>query len=559
MSREEQIPVWMLIGILLVTLLWGGGNTLYESFGLGVLVTFLLLFLVWKQRNLRLYVGRIWIPIALLFVGSILALFTTTSHGMAFLGLMQMMVPAALAVVWMQLEKKQQEVVLWMIPWSGAAITVMSAIGYFIPPLQGLLFTLDRMRGPFPYANVCGLYMMIGLLLLFYLQEEKKVTLRFGCLFVALFAGVLFSGCRSVFVLTVLSLIYAVIRYRTMRTVILVEGGVLLTAGLGYVFITGDTTGVGRFVTTSLHSATLAERIICWRDGWSVFLAHPLGLGYKGFTMMENAVQTGPYAVQYVHNDWLQMALDHGFLGFFGFLGLFAWAVWKQKGIKRWILLMLAIHFFVDFSLQYTLIAGILLFLFPWELLPEKRIAARGIMTGMFVVLCGCFLWLGIADGLRKAGDYKASLQVYPWNWQVRMFDLAEDTTAETVPERVEALLRQNPWNPTAYNAWSIYYAQQENYTFAIDKAKVAVKYHRYDMASYDNLILFYGRGIESCRSQGNLKLAEKWQAELGEIYTQWQMLQQEQDVLSNRIAKEDAYKLSDLSTEILEYYGILH
>jgi hypothetical protein len=180
-------------------------------------------------------------------------------------------------------------------------------------------------------------------------------------------------------------------------------------------------------------------------------------------------------------------------------------------------------------------------------------------MIGVFVVLCGCFLWLGIADGLRKAGDYKASLQVYPWSWQVRMFDLTEDTTNETIPARVEVLLGENPWNPTAYNAWSIYYAKQENYTFAIDKAKAAVKYHRYDMASYDNLILFYGRGIESCRSQENLKLAEKWQAELGEIYTQWQVLQQEQDVLSNRIAMDDAYKLSDLSVEILEYYGILH
>ena len=557
MSREEQIPVWMLIGILLLALLCEGGSALYETYGIGLLVLVVLFLIGKKCGKLRLFCGRLWIPTALLFGGSILALFTTTSHGMAFLGLMRMMVPAILAVLWMQLEKGQQEVVLWMIPWSGAAVTVLSAIGYFIPPLQKLFFILDRMRGFFPYANVCGLYMMLGLLLLCYLYEGKKIDLRFGLLFLSLFAGVLLSGCRSVFVLTILSLVYVVICYRSLRLVIIGGSGVLLAGGVAYVLLTGDTAGVGRFVTTSLHSATLAERIICWRDGLQVLLAHPLGLGYKGFTMMENAVQTGPYSVQYVHNDWLQVALDHGIFGLLGFLGLFGWALWKQRGMKRWMLLMLAIHFFVDFSLQYTLIAGITLFLFPWETLPEKQFPFDRVCIGATVLLCGCFLWLGIADGFRKGEDYKTSLRIYPWNWQVRMFDLVQDPTLETIPERVEILLRENPWNPTAYNAWSIYFAQQENYTFAIDKAKVAVKYHRYDMTSYDNLILFFGRGIESCRNQGNQKLAEKWQGDLAETYAQWQQLQDAQDALSRQIAKDDAYDLNDMSEEILEYYGV--
>ncbi|MBQ2317234.1 MAG: O-antigen ligase family protein [Lachnospiraceae bacterium] len=557
MRREEQIPVWMLIGILLLALLCEGGSALYETYGIGMLVLVVLFLIGKKCGKLRLFCGRLWISTALLFGGSILALCTTTSHGMAFLGIVKLLVLSSMVLLWMQLEKGQQEMVFWMIPWSGAAVTVLSAIGYFIPPLQGLLFTLDRMHGPFPYANVCGLYMMIGLLLLFYLYEGKKIDLRFGLLFVSLFAGVLLSGCRSVFVLTILSLVYVVICYRSLRLVIIGGSGVLLAGGVAYVLLTGDTAGVGRFVTTSLHSATLAERIICWRDGLQVLLAHPLGLGYKGFTMMENAVQTGPYAVQYVHNDWLQVALDYGILGLLGFLGLFGWALWKQRGMKRWMLLMLAIHFFVDFSLQYTLIAGITLFLLPLETLPEMQFPFGRVCIGATVLLWGCFLWLGIADGFRKGEDYKTSLRIYPWNWQVRMFDLVQDPTLETIPERVEILLRENPWNPTAYNAWSIYFAQQENYTFAIDKAKVAVKYHRYDMTSYDNLILFYGRGIESCRNQGNQKLAEKWQGDLVETYAQWQQLQDAQDALSRQIAKDDAYDLNDMSEEILEYYGV--
>ncbi|MBP5265489.1 MAG: O-antigen ligase family protein, partial [Lachnospiraceae bacterium] len=378
MKREEQIPVWMLIAILLLTMLCEGGSALFETFGVGVLVLIVLFYMGKKCGKLRLFLGRLWIPTALLFGGSILAFCTTTSHGMAFLGIAKLLVLCLMALLWMQLEKKQQDMTLWGIPWSGVAVTVLSAIGYFIPSLQGLLFTLDRMHGPFPYANVCGLYMMIGLLLLFYLYEGKKIDLRFGLLFVALFAGVLLSGCRSVFVLTVLSLVYVIVRYRSLRPMIIGGSGVLLAGGVAYVLLTRDTAGLGRFTTTSLHSATLSERIICWRDGLQVLLAHPLGLGYKGFTMMENAVQTGPYEVQYVHNDWLQVALDHGILGFLGFVGLFGWALWKQRGMKRWMLLMLAIHFFVDFSLQYTLIAGITLFLFPWDTLPEKQLNFNG-------------------------------------------------------------------------------------------------------------------------------------------------------------------------------------
>ncbi|MBQ2504559.1 MAG: hypothetical protein II528_09550, partial [Lachnospiraceae bacterium] len=92
MRREEQIPVWMLIGILLLALLCEGGSALYETYGIGMLVLVVLFLIGKKCGKLRLFCGRLWIPTAFLFGGSILALCTTTSHGMAFLGIVKLLV-----------------------------------------------------------------------------------------------------------------------------------------------------------------------------------------------------------------------------------------------------------------------------------------------------------------------------------------------------------------------------------------------------------------------------------------------------------------------------------
>ena len=543
MTLEKKLLTAFIITIIGATVLCGGGNILYVTYGVGILVVAGLLTLLWEKGYLVVLKSRIWYALGVLFMG--------------FLGMLRLAVGGVFLLLMMQTDEEERQMALSAIPWMGVAITVICGPCFFLPALHDTFYTLNRLTGPFPYANICAMFFLVGIVLLLGSYGERKPDLVFYLQFAVLFAGVLLTGCRSVFVLVLPALLYSFLKRKRLRLPLgIMAGGGMVAAG-AYALLSGDTSGIGRFATTSVHSATLSERIICWRDGWSVFLQHPLGLGYKGFTMLENAIQTGPYEVQYVHNDWLQLLLDHGVLGFVGFTTLFIWMVVRQKEEKRLLLILLAIHFFVDFSLQYEVTVLILLLLLPLQGLQEVRVEKRGLCTAAGTLLIVLLVWTSIADIYRKVGNYAASIRVYSWNWQVRMFDIASGTDIETIPERAEVLLQQNPWNPTAYNAWSIYYQRHENYSFAIDKGKAALRLHTYDMTAYDNLILYYGQAIEQAKGEGNEKLVLKWTEELQDLYDQWEQLQEDQDELSRQIAKDDAYDLSDLSLKMLAYYHI--
>lgn len=556
--KNQGLCTYVGVGMLVAAVVFGGLSQLVSGFGMA-LVVLACMWLCWQHRG-YLVVKKDWILVGpgLMLLGALIATIATPAHGMGFLGIMRLLAVALFVLLlWQVPTESIPRIWSWM-PLLGTILVLFCAICFFIPGLRDEMYVAGRLSGTFHYANVCGLFLLFGLVAL--LMEEPLFHSRilFDFQLICLLLGILWTGARTVFVLTILSLGYAVLQ-KVHRREVLLLGGSVLAATCGYVLVTGNMDSIGRFMTTSLHSATLAERVICWRDGFSVLLAHPLGLGYKGFAMLENAIQTGPYSVQYVHNDWLQMALDYGVIGGIGFLVFYGMAMVRTRGWRRWLLVILAINLFFEFSLQFQMMVWLLLLLLPWQETGEERRLSLPPLArcGALVVLMALFFWIGLADGMTQVKDYKASMTIYPWNWQVRMFDLTADMTQETIPERVEVLLQQNPWNPTAYNAWSIYYQRNQNYFLAINKGRAAVKLHTYDMASYDNLILFYGQAIEKSRADGNEKLVTKWTKELQEVYNQWVELQECQDALSRQIARKDAYQLNERSLEILNYYQI--
>ncbi|MCR4999185.1 MAG: O-antigen ligase family protein [Lachnospiraceae bacterium] len=560
MHTNTSISRILLGGLLLLSVLLQRSNQLSVMYFLGILSATGFLLLIWRQSKIVLCSREMVIGPLVLLIGSIIAVISTPSHGMAILGILRLVCDGLFVLFLLQVSSEERDHVLELIPAIGCGIVITGCITFFIPALQREFFVLQRLGGHFFYANALGLYLLIGWVILVFQYREQYPKVLFYLQFVCLLCGIFWTGSRSAFMLLVPSICFIAARMTKQRIFLLLFSIAILLSFVCYVFLTGNTTSFGRFVTTSLHSGTLIERIICWRDGWTVLLANPLGLGYKGFTMMENAIQTGPYSVQFVHNDWLQIALDHGIIGFVGFTTFILMCLWKQRSMKRWLLITIGIIMFVDFNMQYESIVLVFLLLIPWETeqspavtvpLPRKPI---GIVVATSICCLGLG-WLAVADLASLTGHYKTSMAMYPWNWQVRMYDLSSDMTLETIPARAEELLKQNPWNPTAYNALSIYYDKQNNYTFAIDRAKNAVKYHRYDFANYDNLILFYGRGIESALADGNETVANKWIEQLEAIPEEIIEFRLAQDELSNSIAKDDAYQLSDLSLEILAYY----
>jgi len=84
--------------------------------------------------------------------------------------------------------------------------------------------------------------------------------------------------------------------------------------------------GIGLLVTDQRaiilsRVGTFIERIISMQDAGTILLKHPgLGIGPGSWSSLQFKYQTAPYTVRYLHNGFLQMALDAGLFALLGLL-----------------------------------------------------------------------------------------------------------------------------------------------------------------------------------------------------------------------------------------------
>jgi O-antigen ligase len=115
------------------------------------------------------------------------------------------------------------------------------------------------------------------------------------------------------------------------------------------------------------------SRLDIWRDSWAMIIEQPLGIGlrnYENVFPIYNLSLITDKSVTYAHNDYLQLLVETGWLGFFAltggffaFLGKSVMQIRKiivQKEPLRFFLacgsfsglVSIAFHGFFDFNLQ---------------------------------------------------------------------------------------------------------------------------------------------------------------------------------------------------------------
>jgi len=121
--------------------------------------------------------------------------------------------------------------------------------------------------------------------------------------------------------------------------------------------------------------STLAWRLIYWNDALKVIISNPFGTGINNWQNIQYGVQSAAYSVKYVHNGYLQTALEGGLLVFFGVMFLmfkgFCNIILKYKNTKDVfyiyllaIFLLVIVHGFADIDFAYGsiwLVIGIVL------------------------------------------------------------------------------------------------------------------------------------------------------------------------------------------------------
>jgi O-antigen ligase len=327
------------------------------------------------------------------------------------------LLPLSLLITMISDDQLKRVYRIW--PWIGALLT-----------LTGILFGMERngrLESTLDYANALAIFLLVNIAvcLLSYLQERR---ITHAVLLAVNAVGLLLTFSRSVWVLWLVMICAVVIWFPELR-----KRSAWSTIGLAHLFslviaflIKGD----GLFFwqrVSSIQSKTSEFRIrlVYWKDSLGMIRDFWWGgAGGGGWSVLVPQYQSQDYFVRYVHNHFVQVALDIGVFGLLVFvvwLGIYYWhaivrlmrsnnesSLWT-KGALLMVTVML-LHAGFDFDLTYPFLFGMLIGL----TVPMGgktytiRVSGRavGIATPIAVGIVILWGWLAVGYGYNQKADY---------------------------------------------------------------------------------------------------------------------------------------------------------
>lgn len=386
LRKEQQRKNTPLLFLLLVLIPLFGGYYNFSVLLAGVFLAPLFLYEGWRSGGFRFPVGpEAWCLYGVWLCGLLVIPFSV-STGMAFIGFLRQTVWVLFFLCAAAYTQGEREDILDVISYEGALLALISVIAFVYNNAVGLEDRNGRIDGPFQYANTWALFLLVSLIVL--LTKEKKRPADWGAAG-ALLCGMFLSGSRGVFLLALgMGLAFGgryLLRNRRVLPLICAVGAVVLIGGAAAALSGGMV--LERLKAITLSSSSLNGRLLYYLDGLRMILRHPLGLGRGGYLYQQPLEQTGVYILRYIHNEYLQAALDSGLPA--GALTVaMAAALLFRKGLpvrERAVIAAITAHACIDFDFQFT--AVVFLFLLCGAGGRSRRVSLPG--RQICIVLCG--------------------------------------------------------------------------------------------------------------------------------------------------------------------------
>lgn len=477
-----------------------------------------------------------------------------TDRGAAMLGFIKFLPLPLFVIACGQLSAEQRRELPELLPWGGAAMTLLSGVLALVPAARDLVLVNGRLAGFFQYPNTFALYALLGVAVV---SGREKWRAADVILLVVLMAGIALSGSRTV---TALLAVFIVIRSAASRQ--WKRGGVL--AGLAVVIlaaaalVSGEADAVssaGRALAGGAGASTFWGRLLYYRDALPVILRHPFGLGYMGYYYLQGSFQTGVYSVMHIHNDLLQLLLDVGWIP----AGLLAAAVARRMLsrdcdlTRRLMIGLMAAHALFDFDLQFVAMDLILLVL----LMPESdgaalRLPHSGAMAagGVLAVLC---LYFGLASALHYCGADTAAARVYPGYTAAWIDQMTATDDAAEMERAADRVLALNDAVSIAHSAKARCDYSRGDVASMIEHKRKAIALAKYDLSVYLDYFDMLAVCAQMYASAGDTASAAYCREHLLEIP---QLLEQALDgtsALGRRIADQPELTLPEPYRQALE------
>lgn len=483
--------------ILLVTVLFSGGFFLYSAMGEGILSSAFLLYTCRKgakQRTpFRLSVKN-GIPIALILY-SFFVMLWAVDPVLQLEGSLKLLALLPWILLCYRMTEKERDRCLFLIPVAGAVMTGIGLFALTVQPLHEFFWQADRFGGFFQYANTCALFYLLGIVILCnrVLCGITMKTWKWIALLAALLIGILMTGSRSVLLLLLLWGVVKCIRAPRFRKPFLIVTIPLLFLLFLYTMLTGNLQNIGRIFSLPVYSSTVLGRVLYVRDGFKILGSFPFGLGSGGYAWIQPVYQNGVYSTQFVHNDYLQAALDYGIL--FAVV-LIAYLIYelirgKQGAEKKELLLLILAASFTDFHCQFLsilMIAAMCLDL--GNRAGEKEPSARASKIGKIapivpVLLLVVFSYFLIPTVALQTHNDTVCLRMLPHETEAERRLLDEADTAEEAAYYAMEMLSHNPYVAEAYRHLGYLSAMKGDYESAVDAWNKKLDISRYNIESY--------------------------------------------------------------------------
>lgn len=407
-----------------------------------------------KQGYLRLTLNGNSLAVLLLVLGYCVTPIWAADKGMAVLGILRYMPQLLYVLTLIQLTPEQKKDCLKLIPVGGAVMTVLSCLLLLIPGADVYLTVKGRLAGFLQYPNTYAAFLLAGLILQYSKENRRKYDILTDAILVL---GILLSGSKTGFVLLVAAVIGIAIIQKEKKT-ILVLGGLFAGAVLLALLLSGfDALQYsGRFRNIRLTSGSFLLRLLYYKDALPVILKNPFGYGYLGYRALQGTFQTGGYHVTYIHNGFLQLLFEVGWLPALAMAAAFLRAMLSRKTSsgKRFLLLILLAHCMLDFDLQFFVFWVILLACLDFEKGRQWELRSGKTAGTMLAAACLVFcLWLAAADFCCSIGKADMSLRLMPFHTDSLVTKLQSTSDPKELNDVADRILELNPTSSLAYSA----------------------------------------------------------------------------------------------------------
>ena len=550
-SAVDRVSFPALAVIYLLSFVLAGGFFEWVSCLLAVLLSAYLLFVVIRSGVLNVNMTFLLLAVTVTVAAHLVVLLWAVDRGMALIGFAKFLpLPLFLLALEQISIENRKRMLSFLLPF-GTVMTVASFFLMMIPALKDYFSVYGRLAGFFQYPNTFALFLLVGVIVL---ASKARLKLRDYICLAVLLAGIALSGSRSVFVLTVLFLVYFIcaIRERKTRIILISVIAALLLISIVYVLVTGKYETVGRFLTISLNNSSLLNRLLYYHDAIPVILRHPFGLGYMGYFYTQGSFQTGLYSVINVHNELLQILLDVGWIPAVMCVYACVKALLRVPKREKLIIIAIVLHSLFDFDLQFISIGFVLLLAMDSAECRTKSIKKSTILKFPLILVALYGIWLGIATGLHHSGNSEAAVRVYPGYTVAHVNLLQQAETAEEMDAIADSIISRNESVSIAYSAKAKAAFSNGDFENVIKHKKRAITLSRYTLAEYldyaDMLIV----GEQLYTQHGDTRSAENCVSELVSIPEQLDEVRTGTSALA-LIIKEPELDLPDEYTFVID------